>query len=137
MFDALSSYYIFAVYYGMLKASKLILLIKVVTLFLQVLDTLKGERILGTMTYHIRNLLAARDMTVIAPFGLNGCGPDSKINLRLCLRVSQECSSTFTFWEATFFSECPGFLHLSGGFILAKIIFGCTQTWFNSLVKAN
>lgn len=56
----------------------------------QVVDTKKNGRPLGNMTYSLKNLMTAKNMTINNPFSLKDSTPEAKVQLRLCLRVSQQ-----------------------------------------------
>ena len=66
-------------------------------LSIQVFDSGKGSKRLGTVTVSIKDLLNAKDMTVNRPFPLRDAEPQSKINLQLCLRVNVPCKCHFYF----------------------------------------
>ena len=55
---------------------------------MQVVDSKKNEHCLGTLSYPIKNLLTAKDMTVNSQFSLKDSLPEAKLHVRLCLRVS-------------------------------------------------
>lgn len=73
----------------------------------QVLDSAKNDKKLGNMTYPLKNLLTAKDLTVNRPFQLSGSTPNAKVNLRLCLRVSPSHSCLYTLLKM-----CPLFVPL-------------------------
>lgn len=54
---------------------------------LQILDKKNPKESLGDLTIPLKSLLSAHDMTLDQNFSLKNSGLDSKINMRLCLRV--------------------------------------------------
>lgn len=63
---------------------------RVQTLDVEVLDTAKDDKTIGTLSVPIRSLLDAHDLILERPYFLdvNGATSEMTVSLRLCLRVS-------------------------------------------------
>ena len=66
-------------------------------IFMQVFDK-KSSKSIGELTVPLKSLLSAPDMTLDQNFNLKNSGPNSKINMRLCLRVKPSAIHYYLFF---------------------------------------